>query len=68
MIVKISSMLYGYRKLKGEVRMQKGVPVLFVDEIGELSPLEFIKQAADFESITPAERDLLKRGGYRFRA
>lgn len=68
MVVKISSMLYGYRKLKGEIRMVKGVPVLFVDEIGELSPLEFIKQAADFESISPSEKEMLKKGGYRFRA
>jgi len=68
MIVKMHSILYGYRKLSAKIRIEKGIPGLYVDELGYLSPLECIKQGIDFEQIIPEEQELLKKAGYRFRA
>ncbi|MFN3603940.1 MAG: hypothetical protein ACK4UJ_04430 [Leptonema sp. (in: bacteria)] len=61
------SLMYGYKKLKGEVKQIEGKPILYVEELGYISPLEFIKQGMKFEYITEREKKLLKKGGYRFR-
>lgn len=67
MIIKMYSLMFGYRKLKGEVRVESGKPVLYVEELGYISPLEFIKQGMKFELISEREKELLKKGGYKFR-
>lgn len=67
MIVKMHSIMYGYRKLKAQIRVEKGMPGLYVDEMGYMSPLECIKQGVGFEQISEGERQMLKRAGYRFR-
>lgn len=67
MIIKMYSLMFGYRTLKGEVRIEAGKPILYVDELGYVSPLEFIKQGMKFEMITEREKELLKKGGYKFR-
>lgn len=67
MIIKMYSLMYGYRKLKGEVRIEGGKPVLYVEELGYVSPLEFIKQGMKFEFITDREKELLRMGGYKFK-
>ncbi len=66
MIVKMYSLMYGYRKLKGEVRMESGKPILYLDVLGYISPLEFIKQGMKFEVVSEHEKELLRRGGYKF--
>lgn len=67
MIVKMYSLLYGYKKLKGKVVVESGKPMLIVEELGYISPLEFIKQGMKFEVISDYEIELLKKGGYKFR-
>lgn len=66
MIIKMYSLLYGYKKLKGKVIIESGKPVLIVDELGYVSPLEFIKQGMKIEMISEHEKELLKKGGYKF--
>lgn len=61
------SLMYGYRKLKGEVKIENGEPRLYVEELGYVSPLEFIKQGMKILEISEHEKELLKRGKYKFR-
>lgn len=67
MIIKMYSLLYGYKTLKGKVVIESGKPILVVDELGYISPLEFIKQGMKVEMISDYEKELLKKGGYKFR-
>lgn len=67
MIAKMHSLLYGYRKLKAKVQVEKGIPCLYVDEMGYMSPLEVIKQGIVLLQLSDAEKELLKKGGYSFR-
>lgn len=67
MIVKMHSIMYGYRKLKAQVRVENGLPQLHVEEMGYMSPLECIKQGINFEQMTEGEKQLLRKAGYRFR-
>lgn len=67
MVIKMYSLMYGYKKLNADVKIVDGKPLLFVEELGYVSPLEFIKQGMKIELITEREKELLKKGGYRFR-
>ncbi|GIX40620.1 MAG: hypothetical protein KatS3mg129_0353 [Leptospiraceae bacterium] len=47
--------------------MESGKPILWVEELGYVSPLEFIKQGMKFELISEREKEMLRKGGYKFR-
>lgn len=67
MIVKMHSMMLGYKEFSGKVENHGGKPVLIVDSIGYISPLEFIRQGCSLKLATDSEIRALKQGGYKFR-
>lgn len=64
MIIKSHSIRYGYKELQARLEKHSGQIVLMVDEIGMVSPLEFIKQGLSVKMASPQEMATLKQAGY----
>ncbi|HBS07065.1 MAG TPA: hypothetical protein DEA96_18985 [Leptospiraceae bacterium] len=64
MIIKSHSIRYGYKELQGRLEKHSGQAMLVVDEIGMVTPLEFIKQGLSIKLASPQEMAMLKQAGY----
>ena len=67
MVIKTHSIMYGYKELQGRLEKHAGQPLLVVDELGPVTPLEFIKQGLSIKLASPQELAMLKAAGYNVR-
>jgi hypothetical protein len=65
MKVKAHSLMIGYKEFEGKIDKRTSPPVLTLNDLGPVSPLEFIKQGFKLLEATPQEVAALKGLGYR---
>ncbi|MCE9598648.1 MAG: hypothetical protein K8S54_11825 [Spirochaetia bacterium] len=65
MKVKMHSMRFGYKEADARIEKDpKGRPILFVDGVGQITALDYIKQGMKLVQASDSEFETLKAAGY----
>lgn len=65
MKVKMHSIRFGYKEVEARIEKDpKGRPILFVEGVGQITALEYIKQGMKLVQASDGEFETLKRAGY----
>lgn len=65
MKVKMHSIRFGYKEADAKIEKDpKGRPILFVEGVGQITALEYIKQGLKLLQASDAEVSILKTAGY----